>query len=102
MFNYKVKADFDNSYSGKGNSNFLFYKEHINDNSTPKNQFDRSIEQRFSNQTRGQNSAFNIGLSAVHDNKLFVGASFKFHNLEFRERSFLRELNHYGLEVHRL
>ena len=93
MFNYKVKADFDNSYSGKGNSNFLFYKEHINDNSTPKNQFDRSIEQRFSNQTRGQNSAFNIGLSAVHDNKLFVGASFKFHNLEFRERSFLREIN---------
>lgn len=93
MFNYKVKADFDNSYSGKGNSNFLFYKEHINDNSTPKNQFDRSLEQRFSNQTRGQNSSFNIGLSAVHDNKLFVGASFKFHNLEFRERSFLREIN---------
>ncbi len=93
MFNYKVKADFDNSYSGKGNSNFLFYKEHINDNSTPKNQFDRSLEQRFSNQTRGQNSSFNIGLSAVNDNKLFVGASFKFHNLEFRERSFLREIN---------
>ncbi len=93
LFNYKVKADFDNSYSGKGNSNFLFYNEHINDTSTPKNQFDRSIEQEFSNQTRGLNSVFSIGLSAVHDNKLFVGASFKFHNLEFTERSFLSEKN---------
>ncbi|CAM1344678.1 OmpP1/FadL family transporter [Tenacibaculum amylolyticum] len=93
FFNYNVKADFDNSYSGNGNSNFLFYNEHINDPADPKNQFDRSLGQNFSNQIRGLNSAFNIGVSSVHDNKLFVGAAIKFHNIEFRERSFLRERN---------
>lgn len=93
FFNYQVKADLDNSYSGNGNSNFLTYNEHINDPADPKNQFDRSLGQNFSNQIRGINSAFNIGVSSVHDNKLFVGAAIKFHNIEFRERSFLRERN---------
>ncbi|CAL2059113.1 OmpP1/FadL family transporter [Tenacibaculum sp. 190524A05c] len=92
-FNYKMKADFDNLYSGRGNSNFLFYDQHIGDTNSPVNIFDGSIEQSFSNETRGLNSVFNIGISAVHDNKLFVGASLKFHNLEFRERSFLTEMN---------
>ncbi len=92
-FNYRMKADFDNLYSGRGNSNFLFYDEHINDTASPTNLFDRSLEQSFSNETRGLNSVFNIGISAVHDNKLFVGAALKFHNLEFRERSFLTEMN---------
>ncbi len=92
-FNYQLKADFDNIYSGRGNSNFLFYDQHLDDTSTPANIFDRSLEQNFSNEMRGSNSSFNLGISAVHDNKLYVGASLKFHNLEFRERSFLTERN---------
>lgn len=92
-FNYQRNIDFNNSYFGRGNSNFLFYDQHIDDNETNPNIFDRSLGQGFSNKTRGSNSSFNIGISAVHDKKLYVGASLKFHNLEFTEQSLLSEIN---------
>ncbi|WP_075341096.1 OmpP1/FadL family transporter [Tenacibaculum agarivorans] len=92
-FNYKLKADFDRTFRGNGNSNLISFDEHINDSNTPTILFDRSLSQDFSKETTGQNSVFNLGLSAVHDNKLYVGASLKFHSLEYRERAFFRERN---------
>ncbi len=92
-FNYKVKADFNNLYRGSGNSNFLFFDEHINDVNDSKNTFDRSVSQDFSKETSGINRVVSIGFSAVHDNKIFIGAALKLHDLEYKETAFLREIN---------
>lgn len=91
--NYQTSYNFDNYYAGKGNSNFMFYNEHIDDISSPKNDFNGSINQKFSYRSNGQKSSVTIGFSGAHDNNLFVGASIKFHSLEFRETSLLNEVN---------
>lgn len=91
--NYKLKNNFDNFYSGSGNSDFLFYDQHINDLSATPTIFDRSLSQSFSHTTSGSNSFFNIGLSGVHDNKLYIGASVKIHDIEYSEIAYLNEVN---------
>ena len=92
-FNYSVKKDFNGFYSATGNSNRLFNKEHISDPKTIKTQFDASIDQYISSRTSGQSSVFNFGFSAVHQNKLFVGASLNFHDLEFSRKYLFNEVN---------
>lgn len=91
--NYQMYRDFDSFFEVNGNSNFLFYKEHIGDPNTIKNQFDRSLEQSFYRSTTGQRSVINFGLSAVHDKKLFVGASLNFHDIDFYQEIGLNEIN---------
>ncbi|WP_299623837.1 outer membrane protein transport protein [uncultured Tenacibaculum sp.] len=92
-FNYKVKADFDNFYQGNGNSGLSFYDNNFDRTAAPNNTFYQTFNQEFSKETSGINSVFNMGISAVHDNKLFVGASLKFHSLEYRERAISIEDN---------
>ncbi len=92
-FNYRIKKDFDGLYTAVGNSDRLFYNEHVADTKTVKTQFDRSIEQYTSSRTEGQSSVFNLGFSAVHQNKLFVGASLNFHDLEFYREHLFNEIN---------
>ncbi|PKH49287.1 hemin receptor [Tenacibaculum sp. Bg11-29] len=92
-FNYRVKKDFDGFYSAEGNSNNLFYNEHVADSKTVKTQFDGSIEQYNSSRTQGQTSVFNVGFSAVHQNKLFLGASVNFHDIEFYREAYFNEVN---------
>ena len=92
-FNYKVKADFDNFYSGAGNSGLTFYDNNFNVTEQPNNTFYTPFEQEFTKETSGISSVFNMGISAVHDNKLFIGASLKFHSLEYRERALTIEDN---------
>ncbi len=92
-FNYKIKSDYSSFYSVKGNSGFLFHSEHFNDTSTPKNKFDGSIEQRYSVEKSGQSSVFNLGFSAVHQNKLFLGASLNFHDIDLSRTALLNEEN---------
>lgn len=92
-FNYSLKKDFENSFLAKGNSGFLFNKNHLDDKKNPKTKFDRSLEQTYSNTTSGQSSVYNIGLSAAYQNKLFVGTSFNFHNIQFSEIADLNEIN---------
>ncbi|MBA6155943.1 hemin receptor [Tenacibaculum sp. S7007] len=92
-FNYRVKKDFDGFYTATGNSNRLFYTEHAGDTNTPKREFDASVDQFISSRTRGQSSVFNLGFSAVHQNKLFVGGSLNFHDLEFRREYLFNEVN---------
>ncbi|WP_422090335.1 OmpP1/FadL family transporter [Tenacibaculum ovolyticum] len=92
-FNYRIKKDFDGFYSAVGNSNNLFYSEHVADNKTVKTQFDGSIEQYTSSRTQGQTSVFNVGFSAVHQNKLFLGASVNFHDIEFYREAYFNEVN---------
>lgn len=92
-FNYKVKADFDNLYRGTGNSGLSLYDNTYSRTPQPNTTFYTPFRQEFSKETRGINSVFNMGISAVHDNKLFIGASLKFHSLEFRETARIIEDN---------
>ncbi|MDY0780721.1 hemin receptor [Tenacibaculum sp. IB213877] len=92
-FNYRMKKDFDGYYSVQGNSGALFYPEHFSDNSATPTQFDRSIDQYAESSTSGQTSVFNVGFSAVHQNKLFVGASLNFHDLRYHQTAYLNEIN---------
>ncbi|CAL2079554.1 hemin receptor [Tenacibaculum sp. 190524A02b] len=92
-FNYRIKKDYNSFYSVNGNSEFLYNTEHFNDTNTPKRQFEGAIGQRFSEERLGNSSVFNIGFSAVHQNKLFVGASLNFHDLNFNRIGVLREEN---------
>ncbi len=92
-FNYRVKKDFEGFYTATGNSNRLFYTEHVGDTNNPKRIFDASIDQFISSRTQGQSSVINLGFSAVHQNKLFVGGSLNFHDLEFRRENLFNEVN---------
>lgn len=92
-FNYRIKKDFNAFYSAEGNSNRLFYNEHVADTKPTKTQFDASVDQYNSSKTEGEASVFNIGFSAVHQNKLFVGASLNFHDLEFYREAYFNEVN---------
>jgi hypothetical protein len=91
-FNYRIKKDFDGFYTAIGNSERLFYTEHVAQDN-PKTQFDASIDQFISSKTTGQSSVINLGFSAVHQNKLFVGGSLNFHDLDFRRKNLFNEVN---------
>ncbi|WP_299162734.1 hemin receptor [uncultured Tenacibaculum sp.] len=88
--NYRLKSDFEGSFSSSGNSGQALFNEHPDDTS---NQFDNGQEQRFTNTTRGESSILEMGFSAVHQNKLFAGASIKFHSFKFGQITRLRETN---------
>lgn len=92
-FNYRIKSDFDHSYTVNGNSGFLFNTTHFNDPSDPKIQFDRSLSQAFSAGNSGEVSVFNLGFSAAHQNKLFIGGALNFHNINFSRTAILTENN---------
>ena len=92
-FNYRIKKDFNGFYSAEGNSNRLIHNEHLADNKVTRTQFDASIDQYVSSKTKGQSSVFNMGFSAVHQNKLFVGASLNFHDIEFYREGYFNEVN---------
>ncbi len=89
-FNYKIKSDFTGSFSSTGNSEQALFNEHPDDTS---NQFNNGKEQRFLNTTSGKSSVFEMGFSAVHQNKLFVGAGVKFHDFTFAQITHLNEKN---------
>ncbi|MDX8554247.1 outer membrane protein transport protein [Tenacibaculum sp. 1B UA] len=89
-FNYRLKSDFEGSFSTQGNSGQALFNEHPDDIT---NQYDNGQEQRFFNSTYGESSIFEMGFSAVHLNKLYAGASIKFHNFSFGQVTELREVN---------
>ncbi len=91
-FNYSLKKNFSKSYAAEGNSDFLYYDEHFSDSQTA-GQFDRSLNQYISSNSNGRTRVFNLGFSAVHKKKLFVGASVKLHDLEFSRATFFNERN---------
>ena len=94
--NYRIKSDYSSFYRAEGNSGFLYYKEHLDDIETPKNQFEESIEQTFSPRKSGRSSVTNFGLSTVYFNKLYMGTSLNFHDLNFKRFSYLEETNNDG------
>ncbi|MFV0249047.1 MAG: OmpP1/FadL family transporter [Tenacibaculum sp.] len=91
--NYRLKNDFGSFYQVKGNSEFLYNIDHFNDTSNPKNEFDGAIGQEYSVEEIGKSSVFNVGISAVYQDKLFVGSSLNFHNFNLNRIAFLTEEN---------
>ncbi|WGH75331.1 hemin receptor [Tenacibaculum tangerinum] len=89
-FNYRQKNDFENLFTASGNSGQALFNEHPDDIT---NQFNNGQEQRFNNATYGESNLFEMGFSAVHQNKLHAGASIKFHNFSFGQITRLRETN---------
>ncbi|WP_233898168.1 OmpP1/FadL family transporter [Tenacibaculum piscium] len=89
-FNYRIKKDFNSLYTANGNSNNAYFTEHINDASII---FDAPQEQYIENKTKGKSSVFSVGFSSVYQQKLFVGASLNFHNLEFEQLLKINEFN---------
>lgn len=90
-FNYRLKSDFEGSFIARGNGDYLNFTENPNENNN--SPYTNGISQEFSRSTNGQSSEFNLGFSAVHDNKLYVGASLNFHHFDFREIGRLNEIS---------
>ncbi|OSY87455.1 hypothetical protein WH52_11320 [Tenacibaculum holothuriorum] len=95
-FNYRLKNDFDGSFSVRGNSGQAFFNEHPDDPATPRTQFTNAREQSFTSTLNGESSVFSFGFSAVHQNKLFVGATVNLHDVRLGQRATLNEINEDG------
>ena len=95
-FNYRVTKDFNNNFLAQGNSGIATFTEFpLDDNATP---IDYTIadQQYFDNIYNGEISELNIVFSAVHQNKLYVGAGLNAYDLNFSQRATLTEFNNDG------
>lgn len=90
--NYSIKKDFNGAYA-LSNGDYLKYYEHENDTGTNKTQFLNSINHEFNNSFEGETATYNLGFSAVHQNRLYVGGSLNFHDINFTQTTHLKETN---------
>ncbi len=92
-FNYRITKDFNNDFFAQGNSGVATFTEFpLDNNNTPLN-YNIADEQRFDNSYRGDLSEFNIGFSALHQEKLHLGVGLNFYDLNFSQQSTLSEFN---------
>jgi len=90
-FNYRTKTDFTQSYRIEGNSGQRPLYSNYNENQGII--YDNNIEQYITNNITGRSNVFDVGFSTVHKNKLYLGASLKFHQLDFSQESILNEIS---------
>ena len=99
-FNYRVTKDFNNSFIAQGNSGIATFNQFPLDQNTIPIDYNIGEEQQFLNTTSGEISEINVAFSPVHENKLYVGAGFNAYDLNFNQRSTLREFNTDGNNNH--
>ncbi|MCH3881912.1 OmpP1/FadL family transporter [Tenacibaculum aquimarinum] len=92
-FNYRLKNNFESYFGVDGNSGEAYYNIHPNDNTNPQTEFNNAQEQRFENYLNGESTVFTMGVSAAHENKLFIGAAVNIHDLRFGQTTYLDEIN---------
>ena len=92
-FNYRITKDFSTGFSAGGNSGTATFTDFPIDQNTPHLEYNISEEQRFRNTMNGELSEINIAFSAVHENKLYVGAGLNFYDLNFNQETLLTEFN---------
>jgi hypothetical protein len=92
-FNYRITKDFNNSFLAEGNNGFTTFTEFPLDNNDPTLIYDFADEQGFNNTYSGELSEFNVAFSSVHQNKLHLGVSLNFYDLNFSQQSTLSEFN---------
>ena len=95
-FNYRVTKDFNNSFLAQGNSGIATFTEFPLDNNTTPIDYNVADQQYFDNTYSGEISELNIVFSAVHQNKLYVGAGVNAYDLSFSQRATLNEFNNDG------
>lgn len=94
--NYRMRADLDDTFFADGNSGLATFTEFPLDNNTTPIIYDNAELQQFTNFFEGQITELSMGLSAVHDKKLHIGASINLIGLNFVQQSILRERNNDG------
>lgn len=92
-FNYRVTKDFSDSFFASGNEGFIGFDRIPEDRNNPQSIFDLTEGQDFSTDLNGEITEINLAFSAVHLNKLYVGASLNFYDLNFFQQSTLTEFN---------
>lgn len=95
-FNYRITKDFNNSFNARGNSGIATFRDFPLDQNVPTTDYNIAEEQRFINNYTGEINEMNIAFSSVHQNKLYLGASLNFYDLNFSQRSTLVEFNNDG------
>jgi len=95
-FNYRITKDFKNNFTASGNSGFASFDSFPLDVNTPTLLYDIADNQEFNNSFTGEMSEFNFGISAVHQNKLYIGASINTYDLKFLQTAELIENNNDG------
>lgn len=91
--NYRITKDFNDSFLAEGNSGFATFTNFPLDNNDPALVYDIADEQSFNNRHSGDLSEINIAFSSVYQNKLHVGLSLNFYDLNFNQQSNLAEFN---------
>ncbi|WP_297815925.1 hemin receptor [uncultured Polaribacter sp.] len=92
-FSYRIKKDFNDLFLSEGNSNRATFTEYPLDTNDPTFVYDIADKQRYVNTNSGELSELNVGFSSIHQNKLHVGLSLNFYDLNFTQRSTLTEFN---------
>lgn len=91
--NYRITKDFNDNFFARGNSGVATFTEFPLDSNNIPNIYDIADEQTFDNAFSGELSEFNIGISAMHLEKLHAGVTFNFYDLTFNQRATLSEFN---------
>lgn len=95
-FNYRLTKDFNDTFLAQGNSGVATFTNFPLDTNNPAINYNAADEQRFNNTYRGDLSELNIGVSAVHQDRLFLGLGLNFYDLNFSQQSTLSEFNNDG------
>lgn len=92
-FNYRITKDFNDSFQVEGNSGFTTFTNFPKDLNDPNLIYDFADEQQFDNTFSGDLSEFNIAFSSIYQDKLHVGVSLNFYDLDFGQQATLSEFN---------
>lgn len=92
-FNYRISKDFSDSFLAQGNSGVATFVNFPLDTNIPPLEYNIADQQIFSNVFTGELNEFNVAFSSVYKEKLHVGMSFNFYDLNFAQRSNLTEFN---------
>lgn len=94
--NYRILADFDNTFIASGNSGFASFDNFPLDASATPIVYDIAENQRFINSYDGELSELNLAVGGTFQEKLHVGAGLNFYDLTFAQRATLTEANNDG------
>ncbi|MGB2129566.1 MAG: OmpP1/FadL family transporter [Flavicella sp.] len=95
--NYSVTNDFKNNYRVNGNNGvYGRYNIHPFDSTAEPIPYNNPDNQTFTNITDGKQDVYSFSLSSAYQNLFYLGAAINFHNTDFRQSTFLNEVNSDG------
>jgi len=94
--NYRILADFENTFTAKGNSGFASFDSFPLDSNEFQILYDIAENQQFSNFYNGDLSELSFAFSGVFEEKLHIGAGLNFYDLTFSQQTILIEKNNDG------